>query len=180
MVVPFKVVVKVHSKVLSLVTDPQNGATYLVHMGQDVPPPPDMHHVTLWGIVDPPRTWPMSPVRSCCSTSLSAKSLTEVPDPTADGMSFTYRRNSSGPNTVLPCGTPEVTGEYSDFTPSHTTIWWWFMRKDSIQRRTLPWIPYRRSLLKRRLWGTVIRPCWSRVFQSQLGVLHPDAWAAHV
>ena len=97
----------------------------------------------------------MSPVRSCCCTSLSAKSLTEVPDPTADGMSFTYRRNSSGPNTVLPCGTPEVTGEYSDFTPSHTTIWWWFMRKDSIQRRTLPWIPYRRSLLKRRLRGTV-------------------------
>ena len=62
--------------------------------------------------------------------------------------------NSSGPNTV-PCGTPEVTGEYSDFTPSHTTSWRRLVRKDSIQRRTLPWIPYRRSLLRWSLWSTV-------------------------
>ena len=106
-------------------------------------------------------------MRSCCSTTWSsmllmtlytkassAKSLMEVTESTTDGMSFIYRRNGSGPNTV-PCGTPEVTGEYSDFTPSHTTSWRRFTGKDSIQRRTLPWIPYRRSLFRRRLWGTV-------------------------
>ena len=84
----------------------------------------------------------------------SAKSLTVVPESTTEGLSFIHRRNSSRPNTV-PCGTPEVTGAYSDFTPSRTTSWRRLMRKDSIQRRTLPWNPYRRSLLRRRLWGTV-------------------------
>ena len=74
----------------------------------------------------------------------SAKSLTEVPESTTDGMSFIYRRNSNGPNTV-PCGTPDVTGEYSDFVPSHTTSWRRFVRKDSIQRRTLPCIPYKNT-----------------------------------
>ena len=108
-----------------------------------------------------------SRVRSCCSTTWSsmllmtlytkassAKILTEVPESTTDGMSFIFRRNSSGPKTV-PCGTPEVTREYSDFTLLHTTSWRRLVRKDSIQRRTLPWIPYRHSLLRRRLWGTV-------------------------
>ena len=96
-------------------------------------------------------------MRSCCSTTLSSmllmtlctkasslKSLTEVHGSMTDGMSFIYRRNSSGPNTV-PCGTPRVTVKYSDFNPSHKTSWQRFMRKDSIQRRTLPWIPYRAS-----------------------------------
>ena len=77
MIVPFKVVVEVHLKVLLAVNRSQDGATQLVHIGQYVPPPPDMHHVTLWQLKTIPQdlAHDSSCMKSCWSTTWSSKLL---------------------------------------------------------------------------------------------------------
>ena len=61
--------------------------------------------------------------------------------------SLMYVRNNSGPSTD-PCGTPEVTGEEVDVAPSQMTVWILLVRKESIQDKRFPWIPYLTHLLK--------------------------------
>ena len=73
---------------------------------------------------------------------------------TISGRSFTYRRKRTGPST-LPCGTPLVTGIQADSLVSSITRWSLSVRKSWIHARTLPWIPYDFSLVRRRPWDTV-------------------------
>ena len=56
------------------------------------------------------------------------------------GRSLTYRMNSSGPRTDH-CGTPLSTDDQKDRTPLTLTDCILFVRKDSIQDRSLPLTP---------------------------------------
>ena len=56
------------------------------------------------------------------------------------GKLFIYKRNRQGPCTE-PCGTPDITGQVSDSSPSSTTRWVLFERKDPIQVITSLFMP---------------------------------------
>ena len=89
-------------------------------------------------------SWRLSQSESSTTTPYkrvsSANSLTVEVRPF--GRSLMYVRNNSGPSTD-PCGTPEVNGEEVDVAPSQLTVWALLVRKDSIQDKRFPWIPYR-------------------------------------
>ena len=68
------------------------------------------------------------------------------------GKSF---KNKIEPST-LPCGTPEVTDNQPDIESPRMTRSRLLDRKDLIQLRTWPLIPYLDILRRRRLCGTIM------------------------
>ena len=75
----------------------------------------------------------------------SAKSLMLLS--TMSDISLIYKRDRKGPNTEH-CGTPDMTLQGSDSSPSSTTRWVLFERKDPIQAITSLFMPKRRSVNK--------------------------------
>ena len=95
-----------------------------------------------------------SRMRSCCSTTWSsmllmtlytkassAKSLSEVPESTTDGMSFIYRRNNSGPNSARKTysrGTIRGDVKHSQWHSHECSQWHWLQHsQEHSQRRRL-------------------------------------------
>ena len=60
-----------------------------------------------------------------------------------------YFKNNSGPKTV-PWETPDVTGEFSDFSPSMMTVYWRAVRKFPIQVLMLFLKPRRFNMVSKR------------------------------
>ena len=75
-------------------------------------------------------------------------------DVTREGRSLIYRRKRSGPRTD-PCGTPEVTGTWSDLMPYTTTDWDLPIRKDWIQDMVWSEAPCSLSLYSNLRWLTL-------------------------
>ena len=82
-----------------------------------------------------------------------------VPGSNTWGRSLINNKNNSGPNTV-PWGTPDTTGSPEvalpvwERIPSTTTLWVRLWRKQDIQAKFLPSIPYKRNLRRSLLCGT--------------------------
>ena len=80
----------------------------------------------------------------------SANSLA-IEDFIVSGRSFMNHRNTWGPKTV-PWSTPERTSAVSDLTPSRIACCFLWLRKDSIQRLTLPLTHFVRIRIRIRIF----------------------------
>ena len=72
------------------------------------------------------------------------------------GRSLMKIKKSSGPK-ILPCGTPETTGNGVDTLPFIDTYWCLCVRYDFNQLQTLPLTPEERNLNNSSLWTTLSR-----------------------